>query len=83
MNLITQHPALVGIAAYWLFSALVGGMPAPSPQSSSGYQWLYSSLHILAGNLTAAVASKYPNLPAGVSQVAETTQHTTTIVPKQ
>lgn len=65
MNLITQHPAIVGIAAYWCFSALVGGMPQTDDKSSSGYVWLYNSLHILAGNLTAAVQSKYPNLPAG------------------
>lgn len=63
MNLILAHPAMVSIAAYWVFSALVGGMPAPVTSSSPGYTWLYNSLHILAGNLSAAVAVKYPQLP--------------------
>lgn len=81
MNLIAQHPALFGIAAYWCFSALVGGMPPPTA-STGAYVWAYNSLHILAGNLTAAVAAKYPTLPSGAVQVTETAQKTTTVVPE-
>lgn len=61
-NLIQQHPGIACIAAYWIFSAMVGGMPLP--QGTTGfYLWLYNFLHILAGNLTAAVATKFPDLP--------------------
>lgn len=80
MNLFTSHPAILAIAAYWGFSALVGGMPMPEAKSSAGYRWLHDSLHILAGNLSAAVAAKYPQLPAGTVQVTETA--TVTNVPK-
>lgn len=83
---ITAHPAVFAIAAYWIFSALVGGMPTPTAASSSGYQWLYNSLHILAGNLSAAVAAKYPQLPnsvlpPGSVQVTDTQQKTVTSTP--
>jgi len=78
MNIIMQHPAIAAIAAYWAFSAFVGGMLPPKETSSDAYAWLYNSLHILAGNLSAAVAAKYPQLPSGsVQQVTGTT--TTTI----
>ena len=81
MNEILQHPAIAAIVAYWLFSALVGGMPPPTDKSSSGYVWLHGSLHILAGNVTAAMQSKFPNLPAG-STVTQTTAQQTTVETK-
>lgn len=83
MNLIAQHPAVIGIAAYWVFSALVGGMPALQPASSASYQWLYNSLHILSGNLTTAITAKYPQLPAGATQTTTAMEKTVTQVPKQ
>lgn len=74
MDFVTQHPFAI-IGAYWFFSAIVGGMPPPSLTSGTGYTWLHNSLHILAGNLTAAVASKFPQgLPADTVAA----QHTVT-----
>lgn len=82
MDIIGQHPAIFAIAAYWAFSALVGGMPPPDDKSSMSYTWIYNSLHLLAGNIAAAVVSKYPNLPGGGTlQVTETNQKTTKVVP--
>jgi len=48
------------IGSYWLFSALVGGMPEPAATSSLGYRWAFSSLHLLAGNVSTAVETRYP-----------------------
>lgn len=77
MNIILEHPAIAAIAAYWGFSAFVGGMPSPTDKSSAGYVWLHNSLHILAGNLSAAVAQKYPNLPQRAVIHQDTVQRTT------
>lgn len=82
MNIILDHPAIFSIAGYWAFSALVGGMPVPT-SPSGGYSWAYNSLHILAGNLTAAVAAKYPNLPAGTTVQQDTLQKTTVTTPAE
>jgi hypothetical protein len=42
----------VGILIGWyVFSAVVSGMPAPATASSAAYRWLYHSLHLLAGDL--------------------------------
>lgn len=50
MSEIMQHPRLVVevLAAYWAFSAIVTGMPKPSPNSYWG-NWVYDSLHLFAG----------------------------------
>jgi hypothetical protein len=80
MNTVMQHPfAIVG--AYFVFSAIVGGMPVPTSTSSSGYVWMYNSLHILSGNLTTAVQKDFPGLQANVAA----TQHveTDTVIAKQ
>ena len=79
MEIITQHPTISGIAGYFIFSALVGGMPPTTDKSSAGYVWLFNSLHLLAGNISVLVASRYPQLPSGAVQVTEA--RTTTVVP--
>lgn len=40
------------LAAWYVFSAVVSGMPDPGPASSTGYQWAYRSLHVLAGDFS-------------------------------
>jgi hypothetical protein len=49
---IAAHPAPSALAVYWLFSAVVSGMPAPVAASGLGYRWAYSTLHALAGDLS-------------------------------
>lgn len=72
MNWATRHP-FFDIVLFWVFSAVVGGMPEPAAGTSSGYLWAYNSLHILAGNLKTAFAAKFPNIPEGTT-VQQTTQ---------
>jgi hypothetical protein len=72
VNEITAHPAIFAIGSYWIFSAFVGGMPEPVTAFGT-YAWLYNSLHILAGNITSAMQSKFPNLPAGATLATQLT----------
>jgi hypothetical protein len=60
---LSQHLFWVGIGSLWAFSALVGGMPAPDEKSGKAYQWVYSSLHLLAANLNNVA----PKKPAGAN----------------
>ena len=83
MNQLLQHPAVIAIGAFWVFSAFVGGMPDQDESSSLTYKWLYRSLHILSGDLKNAVASRFPgalptNLPPG-SDVQHTAIDSVTI----
>jgi len=59
MDLLQQHQVLATLLGFWVFSAVISGMPAPLPNSSRGYTWLYGSLHILAANITNAMQKKY------------------------
>lgn len=77
MNIIEQHPAVFAIVAYWMFSAFVGGMPAPEETDGRKYRWAHDSLHILAGNLTSAIAQRYPQLPAGTTKETVTAEMVT------
>jgi hypothetical protein len=50
-NWIASH-AVALIAGFYLFSALVSGMPSPEAASGLIYRWVYASLHVLAGDLS-------------------------------
>ena len=76
----TEHAVML-LGGYFLFSAIVGGMPEPTPTSGMGYLWAYRSLHLLAGNITTAISTKFPNLPSGATLQTTTIQSTTATAP--
>lgn len=45
------------MAAWYVFSAVVSGMPAPGANSGAGYQWAYHTLHVLAGDFGQFIGS--------------------------
>ena len=51
LHFLQAHAYWSGIGTLWVFSAFIGGMPAPDSTSSKGYLWLYGSLHLLGANL--------------------------------
>lgn len=51
------------MVAFWLFSALVSGMPPTTTASGLGYVWLYNSLHILSSNLDTLFQKRLPAAP--------------------
>lgn len=57
---IAAHPAPSALAAYWIFSAVVSGMPEPVPASGVGYRWAYGTLHALAGDVSAYIRKQVP-----------------------
>jgi hypothetical protein len=65
IEFLTQHQFWAAVALYWIYSAAVSSMPAPGPNGSPGYVWLYRFLHTLAGNLTTAFGGKVPGFVSG------------------
>ena len=67
--------AVIICVLYWIFSAVVGGMPLPGPSSKIIYQWAFQSFHILAGNITVAFASRFPQftVPDGATAIHKET----------
>lgn len=78
MTEILLHPAVFAIATYWLFSALIGGMPEPSQTSGMVYRWAFQSLHLLAGNVSTAFTNKFPQF--ALSDGATAIHKETTVV---
>lgn len=53
-----ESHALVVVLVYYVFNAIVSGMPEPLPNGNLGYLWAYRSLHTLAGNFDKIAKSK-------------------------
>ncbi len=57
---VAHHQFWAAVAIYWIFSAAVSSLPAPSANNSPGYVWLYRFGHTLAGNITTVFGSRIP-----------------------
>ena len=53
-HFVMAHPTAFSLAGYYIFGALVGGMPAPTATSGTAYRWVFGSLNILASNISRA-----------------------------
>lgn len=51
---------IIAAAVFWLFSALLHTMPAPTEKSGVAYQWAYRFLQLVGANLDRV---KRPELP--------------------
>ena len=60
---LVEHQTVVVLVAYYIFGALVGGMPAPTATSSTTYKWAFGSLNILASNISRAKSTTLENSP--------------------
>lgn len=54
------HNPIAVLGAYYFANALISGMPAPAATDGKGYRWLYSTLHIFAGNF-GNIAAQWKN----------------------
>jgi hypothetical protein len=53
-NLISNHQTLSVLVAYYILSAAIGAMPAPTATSSTFYQFLFKFSNTIGGNITRA-----------------------------
>jgi hypothetical protein len=61
---ILKHEFWAAAGAYWVFSAAVSSMPAPSARGSAIYLWLYRFLHTVAGNVTTVLGKRITRIAA-------------------
>lgn len=73
-SLVSQHPAIVALACYWLFSAAVSAMPTPTDQNGAGYRWAFTFLHLVLGNLDKLVAAKGGTVAQNTVDAKKSTQ---------
>jgi len=57
MNFLNSH-GLALMLGYYVFSAVVSGMPEPPSDATLAYIWAYHSAHALAGDLSHAFGSR-------------------------
>jgi hypothetical protein len=62
--LVLAHKVTAGLIVWVAFSAVVDGMPAPPPNASLGYRWLYASLNLLAVNAYRVLSVLSPRFAA-------------------
>ncbi|MGH9535477.1 MAG: hypothetical protein ACRD2E_11535 [Terriglobales bacterium] len=48
----------IALIGYFVFSAIVSGMPEPDEKSGTGYLWAYRTLHVLSGDFSQWIASR-------------------------
>jgi len=75
LQFIAAHQTIIALVVYYIFGALVGGMPAPTATSSTGCKWAFSSLNILASNISRAASTtleKSPNWTAALAKASGT-----------
>lgn len=60
MNL---HNPWLWFGAYYVFSAIVSGMPSPEDGDGKKYRWAFNTLHALAGSIGRVVARQLPEDP--------------------
>ena len=60
---LAHHLALWLLLAWWLLSAVIDGMPEPTPSCSRRYLWTYRTCHVFAANVYRALRARYPGVP--------------------
>lgn len=60
---ILAHPTISTLAAYYVLSAFIGALPAPTVTSTKFYQFFYKFTNTLGGNLTRAFATRLEGSP--------------------
>lgn len=62
MDFFHAHPFLL-LFSWWIFSAAIGSMPAPSAKSSAFYEWSFKFLNTIASNIARAYNNRVESSP--------------------
>lgn len=60
IGLVQAHPTTFALVGYYVVSAAISSLPAPSAESHQFYRWFFQFSNTLAGNLNRAFSSKLP-----------------------
>ena len=62
-GLIHYHPAISAVVGYWVMSAGISSLPAPTVKSHMFYLWFFKFANTLGANLARAYSSAVENSP--------------------
>jgi hypothetical protein len=69
---LNDHQVLTTLASYWLLSAFIGALPAPTAESGPLYRFVFSFSNSLGGNILRALSTKVeasPNFQSAVNNL--------------
>lgn len=56
-----SHTTAWTLGSYFVFSNAISAMPTPASSSGGFYRWLFDFGHLLSGNITRIIATRYPS----------------------
>ena len=57
---IHAHTTAWTLGAYFVFSNAISSMPTPGSATGGFYRWLFDFSHLMAGNISRVIATRYP-----------------------
>jgi len=84
-SFIQAHQTIFALGLFWVASAGVGALPAPTATSAGPYKWFFAFANTIMANISRAYGTKIessPNFQAAVNiQQAAAGQASTVVVP--
>jgi hypothetical protein len=68
---LQAHQTSSVLVAFWIFSAFVGSLPAPTINSGQFYQFFFKFINTIGANVSRAYSSKLPIATAQAVGVAD------------
>lgn len=63
VGIYTAHPYISTLVSYWVLSAFIGALPAPTATSNSLYKFIFSFANSLGGNILRALSTRVEGSP--------------------
>lgn len=57
---IHAHSTAWALGTYFTVSNAISAMPTPGNTSGGWYRWLFDFSHLISGNITRIIATRYP-----------------------
>lgn len=63
VGIYTAHPYISTLVSYWVLSAFIGALPAPTATSNSLYKFVFTFTNGLGGNILRALSTRVEGSP--------------------
>jgi hypothetical protein len=62
-SIYTNHPYIATLGTYYVLSAFIGALPAPTSTSTPLYQFVFKFANTLGGNILRAISTRVEGSP--------------------
>ncbi len=68
-GIYSAHPYVSTLISYWVLSAFIGALPAPTASSNNLYKFIFAFSNSLGGNLLRALSTRVEGSPNFIDAV--------------